>query len=332
MIGESYSGREASPLPLAYDGFWRDTSRTMTCPICKSDAKTQVRDFAGAAAIQVDIDCPRCGPFGFTEPFVLSRPNLTPENVATISGWIRENQGVQLRKEDWPRLQTIRPLAVGEKADRLLLLLTKKFPTAGEAVHFSAADPEVISRCWATGNEEASYLYNSYLTDHKHFLVRPTHGGQSWRISPSGWDYIHSLGRINPGSQIGFCAMWFDERMEVVWTKAIQPAITDAGFEPKRIDQHPHNNRIDDEMISMIRRSRFLVADLTGNRAGVYFEAGFAFGLQLPVIWSCRDGRLGRVHFDNRQYNFVLWQEGNLEQFRTALRYRIEATVGRGPL
>jgi len=126
--------------------------------------------------------------------------------------------------------------------------------------------------------------------------------------------------------------MWFDDRLEPTWTDGVKLAITDAGYEPKRIDKHPHNNRIDDEIIAMIRRSRFVVSDLTGNRAGVYFESGFAFGLDLPVIWTCRVDRLHRVHFDNRQYNFVLWRHDQLVQFKEALQYRIEATVGRGPL
>jgi nucleoside 2-deoxyribosyltransferase len=82
----------------------------------------------------------------------------------------------------------------------------------------------------------------------------------------------------------------------------------------------------------MIRRSRFLVSDLTGNRPGVYYESGFAAGLGLPVVWTCRKDRLHLVHFDNRQFNFILWEADHLGQFKEALQYRIEATVGQGPL
>lgn len=38
-------------------------------------------------------------------------------------------------------------------------------------------------------------------------------------------------------------------------------------------------NRIDDEIIGRIRASRFIVADFTGHRPGVYFEAGMMLGL-----------------------------------------------------
>lgn len=126
--------------------------------------------------------------------------------------------------------------------------------------------------------------------------------------------------------------MWFDDRLRPIWTSAIEPAINGAGYDAKRIDAHEHNNRIDDEIMAMIRRSRFVVADFMGNRGGVYFEAGFALGLGIPVIWTCRGSRLHRVHFDNRQYAFVTWEPDKLEDFKTRLQNRIEATLGKGPL
>jgi hypothetical protein len=53
-------------------------------------------------------------------------------------------------------------------------------------------------------------------------------------------------------------------------------------------------------MISQIRRSKFLIADFTGHRGGVYFEAGYAMGLGLPVFWTCRRDDLDKLHFGIR--------------------------------
>ncbi len=302
----------------------------MPCPICNSNAQAVHLD---PLARRQQINCPRCGQFIFSDIFAMTRPALSNSQIATISGQTREHQGVEYRPEDWTRLTVLRSLSVGEKADRLLVYLTKKFPTAGQTITFNVNEnSDILAICWAVDEAEANYLFRSYLTDHKNFLTAPAHGGMSWKISPAGWDYVHSLGAVNQESQIGFCAMWFDPRLDPVWTQAIEPAIKSAGYDPKRIDQHPHNNRIDDEIIAMIRKSRFVVCDLTGNRAGVYFESGFAFGLKLPVIWTCRSDRLHRVHFDNRQYNFVLWNADDLPRFSDMLKYRIEATVGVGPI
>jgi nucleoside 2-deoxyribosyltransferase len=124
--------------------------------------------------------------------------------------------------------------------------------------------------------------------------------------------------------------MWFDESVHEAWLEAVRSAIEDAGYKAIRIDKIEHNNRIDDEIVAAIRSCNFLVADFTGQRGGVYFEAGFAQGLGKQVIWLCREDELSNVHFDTRQYNYIKWQPSELHQLRIALRNRITATIGKG--
>ncbi len=71
------------------------------------------------------------------------------------------------------------------------------------------------------------------------------------------------------------------------------------------------------------------MADFTEHKAGVYYEAGFAQGLSLPVVWSCRRNHIAELHFDVRQYDCIDWDSP--EELARRLRYRIEATIGRGP-
>ena len=92
-----------------------------------------------------------------------------------------------------------------------------------------------------------------------------------------------------------------------------------------RMDLKEHNQKICDAIIAEIRRSRFLVADFTGHRGGVYFEAGYALGLGIPVIWTCREDELADTHFDTRQYNHVVWK--NEKDLFEKLKRRIEATI-----
>lgn len=68
-----------------------------------------------------------------------------------------------------------------------------------------------------------------------------------------------------------------------------------------------------------------LIADFTKQRGGVYFEAGFAMGLGIPVIWSCRSDDINNLHFDTRQYNHIVWND--YSDLRTKLVNRIKATV-----
>jgi nucleoside 2-deoxyribosyltransferase len=102
--------------------------------------------------------------------------------------------------------------------------------------------------------------------------------------------------------------MWFSDETNAAYESGIRPALLEAGFDPIRIDQKEHNNEIPDEIMAEIRNCQFMVADFTGQRAGVYYEAGFAMGLGRPVIWCCRSDEIGKLHFDTNHKNHIDWQ------------------------
>ena len=134
-----------------------------------------------------------------------------------------------------------------------------------------------------------------------------------------------------------FVAIWFDSSMNEVYDNAMEPAIKRAGYEPVRIDRQPDLiDKIDDAIVAEIRRSRFLVADFThgetGARGGVYYEAGFAHGLDIPVIFTCRSDKIDQVHFDTRQFNHIVWDNGDFDGFGKSLTDRIVASIGEGPI
>jgi hypothetical protein len=110
------------------------------------------------------------------------------------------------------------------------------------------------------------------------------------------------------------------------WMRVIKPGIEKAGYRPFRLDQTEHDRRIDDEIIAGIRRCRFLVADFTKQRNGVYFEAGMALGLGRHGIWMCRHAEKDLLHSDTRQFNHILYDD--FEEARKALTNRIVALEG----
>jgi nucleoside 2-deoxyribosyltransferase len=155
-------------------------------------------------------------------------------------------------------------------------------------------------------------------------------GGASLAVTSLGFEELEGRRRSNLDSETAFVAMWFDNALDPAWIEGIRPAVKVAGFDPIRIDWDEHNEDVNDRIKAQIRRSRFLVADCTGHRNGVYFEAGFAMGLGLPVVWLCRKDDFNNTHFDTNHYKFILWE--NPEDIRTALENRIVATIGEGPL
>jgi hypothetical protein len=149
------------------------------------------------------------------------------------------------------------------------------------------------------------------------------------RVTIEGYKRLSEIQKSGRRSAQAFVAMWFDPSMASIYDKAIAPAIRDAGYMPLRLDRHEHVNRIDDEIIAQIRRSRFMVVDFTGQRQGVYYEAGFMGGLGRNVVWMCRKDELHGVHFDNRQFNFIDYEDA--AEAKARLHNRILAVEGEGP-
>ena len=153
-------------------------------------------------------------------------------------------------------------------------------------------------------------------------------------VTVNGYSRLSELDKIEVDSSRAFVAMWFDSSLNDAWEQGIRLGVEDAGYEAIRIDDKEHVNKIDDEIIAEIRRARFVVADFTqgkdGARGGVYYEAGFANGLNIPVIFSCRKDKLAEVHFDTRNYNHITWKSPT--ELRRKLSKRIAAVIGEGPI
>ena len=141
------------------------------------------------------------------------------------------------------------------------------------------------------------------------------------------WEIIENLQSNEIDNKKVFVAMWFNKTMNDYYEKGIKKAIEDAGYIPIRIDFQDFNEKICDEIIAEIRRSKFLIADFSDLRSGVFFEAGFAKGLGREVIFSVRESDVEKLkeHFDTRQYNHIVYESP--EDLHRKLLNRILATI-----
>ena len=225
------------------------------------------------------------------------------------------------------------PLPIPERAERLLRYLAKC--SAGEIGSKipirEALTPEYKGAlAWS---ESTGWREIVELSDHLSQKGWVDIAGLSSKYDPEGVSVtVDGYARIqelktNPDSAQAFVAMWFVDETNDAYEKGIKPAIEQSGFKPMRIDQKADANKLDDEIIAEIRRSRFLVADMThgkdGARGSVYFEAGFATGLDIPIIYTCRRDLIGKVQFDTRQFAHILWETP--EELRRGLMDKIQA-------
>lgn len=318
------------------------------CPIWGTPASVE------ASGGLVRVDSPRAG--GGYSLSLRAAAVLTgrePAQEALLTSWLVDqrrlgNSCPHITLDVVESTKRLRPRPVQDRADGLLRILGERTTALGEPVvytiveHWIAYPPEgsneatygaLLAHSESLGAGDFLFLVE-YLADRGFVRRQGTNNeSQSCVVTFQGYARIEKLVKVHAASTTAFVAMWFDESMETAWSHGIRPAIEAAGYRPVRVDQDEHIDKLDDRIISEIRRCRFLVADFTqgepGARGGVYYEAGFAQGLDLPVIFTCRKDVLCKVHFDTRQYNHITWTEP--EELRERLERRICAVIGDGP-
>lgn len=159
------------------------------------------------------------------------------------------------------------------------------------------------------------------------------------RLSSLGRKKYDEFLRNQFDSNKAFIAMWFNESTQKL-REALKLAVGEAGYDPIIIDEREFTGNIMDYVLVNIRQSKFLIADFTvepegntnienndevsglrvekGVRGGVYYEAGFAKGLGLKVIHTCKNNYISknRLHFDVAQDNTIFWKAADLNEIK----------------
>jgi hypothetical protein len=290
------------------------------CPICGTAASIMVGSRTNK------VDCSKCGQYEQGIPW---------SNVADIrhrvllSGWVREQNASGnvpiVTQEVCKRVATMRLPRLRERAMRALAVIARKYPKAESPGYGpSVEDLELQASSYSTNADDVRNLF--HILEHEH-LIRT----ESWGffLTAKGLLAVDDMAATSSASAQCFVAMSFDASLSAAWTDGFDPGIRAAGFRPVRIDRKDYIGGITDEIMSEIRRSRFVVADYTGQRGGVYFEAGFALGLGLPVIPTCREDEVDKLHFDIRHLNTLPWPTP--EELAINLARRVQAVIGEGP-
>jgi hypothetical protein len=276
-----------------------------------------------------NYECPRCGLYK-TETTVGWLEVKSVAHMVRLSGWVREQNEAGSSPIITPdisqRVAAMRIPGYRERSLRTLKVISRRFANLQSWYDQDTikSDLELLGRSYSADAGETTVLLKVLIHDN---YLESNHG--LVHLSVPGLLAVEAISSPNSQSAQGFVAMDFADAMRDAWTNGFDPAIRNAGYRPLRIDSKEFIGGITDEIMSEIRQSRFIVADYTGQKSGVYFEAGFALGLGLNVIPTCRADQIESLHFDIRHLNTLPWTTP--ADLAANLSSRIRAIVGVGP-
>jgi hypothetical protein len=312
------------------------------CPVCGTAAKVE------AFGPDTKVECERCGKFALANSLGMDLPQWLggqPVRAALMSHAIRRAQP----SPGDNRVLAISPKTVesywhdrtlptpGEQADDLILWLgdnqeNATTPIVGKEVALDAwlgmALPKVAGG--ATGLRWLAGAMEPDTNKPKNFLHAFVSGTARLQLTLDGWARCQGLKLKRIDSRTAFMAMKFgDPELNAMVDRCFRPAVKRTGFELRMLTDRQRAGLIDDQIRSALLTARFVVADLTHGSSGAYWEAGFADGRNLPVIYTCRRAEWdkARTHFDTNHMTTVIWDPTNPKSSEDEMVGIIRATL-----
>lgn len=284
------------------------------------------------------VKCKMCGPYRLTLEARGDIESVSEDNRLLLSCWVYEqfirNRPIPTFVPDYTDASFVKPnqyrasdvidnlvpRTVSERLERALANLSVLLPRPGQIITMGNHRRLAV---FALNGDETRFMVTGLL---EQGLIGGNYPTVS--LTARGWERVAAMESPRLDSQQVFVAMSFHESLNAAWSEGFLPAISSSGYSPLRVDKARHNDKICNKIVRDIQQSRFLVADVTRHRQGVYFEAGLAMGIGMPVIWTCQRKHMGRCHFDTRQYSHLRWDTP--EDLCTNLSDHIAATIGTG--
>ncbi|MFZ4438604.1 MAG: hypothetical protein ACOYOS_09275 [Syntrophales bacterium] len=285
------------------------------------------------------FSCQLCGEFVLTRTLVASLSHTLETNKdanTKISHALRVmqqiNKGAELNTYTVDELLKRSLPTPREQADLFIRWLAENIEGPGETAWVEPATHRSI--IGAKTDEGFAliirHLFEAGLVVGNLVETGDTPGRAYVTLSFDGWDYWENLRSGGTTYKKGFIAMKFGEPLlDNLLTQVLKPCAKQAGFELYRLDDTPRAGLIDDRLRVEIQSSDFLIADLTHDNLGSYWEAGYAEGLGKPVIYICEKEKFetAKTHFDTNHHLTIIWDKDALQKAGEALKATIRATL-----
>ena len=295
----------------------------INCPICGNKSQEESTNRDG-----YHILCPKCGEFFISRTLKI---NLEYESNrihnSKISSYISEQNKLF---DNVPELLTTNLDTIINQREKTIKEKFDCFMKTISNLNNGQINQNDFNHCYIYDDNELGIFYQKAL-DNKYIngtiqkyldgLLLMMYQG----ICFDGLEYIESLAQTNENSKNVFAAFYFTTELQEIFDNDVKEIIEELGLNYIRVSSSTTdtNKTINDEIIGKIKSSKIVIADFTGQRNSVYFEAGLAMGLNIPVIWTCKKDEVENLSFDTRQYPHILWE--TKEDLKEKLRNRIKA-------
>lgn len=151
-------------------------------------------------------------------------------------------------------------------------------------------------------------------------------------LTLDGWERYEKERAGKFSGRYGFLALKCgDQTLDPFVRDVLKPAVLEAlNYEVRDMRDVGRAGLIDNIMREQIRDSAFVVADLTHDNYGAYWEAGYAEGLGKPVIYICEKTKFeaAKTHFDTNHSTTVPWTTTDPDGFKRELIATLRRSLG----
>ncbi|HEX8250517.1 MAG TPA: hypothetical protein VF599_20245 [Pyrinomonadaceae bacterium] len=108
-----------------------------------------------------------------------------------------------------------------------------------------------------------------------------------------------------PKPQVFVIMKFGDSELDSAYEGVMKPVIEEHNLKAIRIDEIQDFGKITDQVLEYIAESKYILADLSGQRPNCYYESGFAHALGKEIIFTIKTS--DTIHFDLADYRFIQW-------------------------
>lgn len=214
------------------------------------------------------------------------------------------------------------PKSINSKIDLILLNLSLCLDSISSNLGITFLDTDFRSFL-----PEADGI-QSYFESEMFLIERGYFDQKRCVLTAKGWERVEQIESVYSLNQI-FIASQFKGFDSEIGT--IKEAIKETGYLPVCMDDHQTNNYIMPEIFNLIKNSKAIVGEISSNNSGVYYEIGYAKGLNKEIILVCKQevdengNRKTPIHFDIAQVSIIFYKD--LDDLKKQLIFRIKNTI-----